>query len=102
MTAPTEQEIREAIDKAEVALRLDNAVGDAIYEAQQLLTDLWATDDLRPSEQKALDEAIEPIYARGTAHLAPFIVEELVAAGRRFAAEHPDAPRAKIQPGEAA
>lgn len=69
-------------------------------EAPDQPDDLWR--DLRPSEAKVLDaiarEGIESAYERAYAA----ILDELVAAGLRFAREHPDVPRAKVgQPGGA-
>ncbi len=114
MTAPTEAEIRAAIadrmrkypndnPRQKLAGAVDqafDAVGyiDLDEEGQydwgtQALSDLWA--DLRPSEVERLHELIAEAKRRALDAAWAVIAEQVVAAGLAFAAEYPDAPRAK-------
>lgn len=97
MTAPTEAEIRAMVDpdfadtgSLNAAGRLSDAFGYVVC-----LDRLYDQGDLRQSEKDALDQAVYdvmvPIRDRAIAELR----EAVFAAGLRFAAEHPDAPRAR-------
>lgn len=108
MSAPTEAEIREALTRA-----LDKHLPDIdlcgwvydigtplLYRPSEERDDsdrcLW--DDLRKSEAARLTALREAIYAEADAwqlEIVGRIVDALVAAGVRFAAEYPNAPRAE-------
>lgn len=95
MTAPTEAEIRAVVDPDYLDNGTLNAAGrlsDAV--AGSILFDLYDGDDLRESEDEALrtlvHDALRPIRDRAIADCR----EAVVQASLRFAAEHPDAPRA--------
>ena len=63
-------------------------------------TDVWM--NLRPTEIKVLDAIADAAVEQAIEAAHAAIVEVLVAAGLRFAAEYPDAPRAKSKAGKAA
>jgi hypothetical protein len=115
-TAPTEQEIRDVVlrrasddypgddprktlreaieswgnvltEPAWVVLEGEDPRDPSKVDALDLWIDLRASEavDLRALAKKAIDEAYERCQA--------IIVEELVAAGVRFAEQHPDTPR---------
>jgi hypothetical protein len=95
MSAPTEQEIREIAEREfadDGSLNAAGRLGDAF--GSSALDVLYDFEDLRASEEEALNaavwDAIRPIRDRAIAECK----EALVVAGLRFAAEHPDAPRA--------
>ena len=99
MTAPTEAEIRKAIAEAwiepgvassEARDANDQALFGLASEAERAL---YAVDDFRPSETAAaaVDEAVDQVLDG----LAPLVAEALAKAFVTFAAEHPDAPRAR-------
>ncbi len=101
--APTEEEIR-----ASIARRwrwsppnppcIDVQFSDGIGATQCLLDGLYDFDDMRESEVDRLNEltfaAMAPIRDRARRE----INEALVVAALAFAAEHPDAPRARPEP----
>lgn len=96
MIVPTEAEIREAVTSRFLDDGSLNARGqliDAFSNACGVLDELYTEPDLRQSERDAIDQveydAMAPIRDRAIAELQ----EALVAAGLRFVAEHPDAPR---------
>lgn len=113
MTAPTADEIREAIEdranrygketRDKLAEAIDGALDTIAYVAIDdaagpntgavVVSDLWA--DLRPSEATRLAELIGDARARLLASLWPQIVDAALEAGSTFAAEYPDAPRAE-------
>ena len=121
MSATTEAEIRAAIERrmserigaldgctdghGELRCLIDRVAEPLTYPALLILTgdydetyseeggDIWR--DLRPSEARGLLAIVHEARERAAARVAPIIVEELVAAGVRFAEEHPDAPRAR-------
>lgn len=121
MTAPTEQEIREAVRRRIADWPNDNPINplrDAIWGLTQMLEysfpepgdsaetmselygaepdadDLWW--DLRPREAKRLAKIREETVDRAQARALAVITDEIVAGGLTFAAEYPDAPRAKV------
>jgi hypothetical protein len=95
MSAPTEEEIRAAIAR-QWGGEIGRDFQDAFTGCQMLGDGLFDLDDMRPSEQECLDEltyhAIEPIRNQAQRQ----VNEAIVAAILDFAAEHPDAPRAKV------
>lgn len=124
MTAPSEQEIREAIAVrgtysmassysgglrgalegliSEYAEAIDSAVSDAeaarddVLEEGQDPRDLAGLwADLRLSEADRLRRLADAATARAADRAEAIIVEEIVAAGLAFAAEFPDAPRGR-------
>jgi hypothetical protein len=113
MTAPTEAEIREAIERS--ATRYSNAGKDKLTEAVMEYADdirwdpgdpdgltppacedrgtaLWC--DLRPSEADRLKTLLYGAEERAVAACHELIIREYIAAALAFAAEYPDAPRA--------
>lgn len=118
MTAPTEAEIRALIDDRSarypndsIEHHLDHVLDKAFdtigyvdldEQGQRdfgstFLSDTWA--DLRPSEADRLGELIAAARQQAAERARAAIVEEVVAAALTFAAEYPDAPRAKaLQP----
>jgi hypothetical protein len=92
MSAPTEEEIRDAI--AAHVRTFEVGLDDAFTGCQSSIDTLYNTEDFRPTEQDRLDaltyEAIEPILQETRER----ITEVLGRAGLTFAAEYPDAPRA--------
>lgn len=86
---PTEAEIREAIRE-----RSDYSdSGATVYEITKPAVALWA--DLRPSEAARLEDLMNEIYKLAD-DFESRVVEAVVAAGLTFAAEYPDAPRARL------
>jgi hypothetical protein len=114
MAAPTEEEIRSAV-KAALDERGDIDIGQWVhdlaapigYHARDLdaprgTGTSWSSpclwDDLRPTEAERLSDLLEAIYHQADAWEAEVlakITEAVVAAGVQFAAEYPDAPRAR-------
>jgi len=113
MTAPTEAEIRaaleertakypsdngqrlldEAVDKAfDVVGYIELDENDALAFGAYALSDLW--EDLRPTEVVRLHQLVRWAQERAKAAAWEAIIQECVAAGLKFAAEYPDAPRA--------
>jgi hypothetical protein len=108
MTAPTEQEIRAAVRAALDDSDID--IGEWVHELVAPISysapsergeayepALW--DDLRPSQAALLQSLIEVIYTKSDAlqnEVLARIEDYVVEAGLAFAAEHPDAPRAKV------
>jgi hypothetical protein len=99
--APTEAELRaavrhhlETVHEESNAQSLQDEVDDQLWAAAGALDAIWQQEDFRPSEQKAydrlVDEAIQPLRNR----LLRELPEAIIGIGLRFAAEHPDAPRA--------
>ena len=114
---PTEAEIRALIESRSaryptdsIEHRLERALDSAFdtigyvsldeqgqYDfGEAFLSDTWG--DLRPSEANRLGELIHEARVRAESRARAAIVEEVVAAALAFAAEHPDAPRAKAEP----
>jgi hypothetical protein len=115
MTAPTEQEIRAALERKLTNWPDDNGeseLADAIrkysspvrytplprddwheWGAHALNTELW--DDLRPQEAERLGGLVAAAVRRAHERARAVIFDELVTAGLAFAAEYPDAPRGK-------
>lgn len=115
MTAPTEAEIREvALDAFREVMREHASGWDVpwVYDlsaplryeppdedgepALPWLVGLWT--DLRPSQAARLSDLREAIYERADVLMveaADRIVDAVVEAALTFAAEYPDAPRAK-------
>lgn len=122
MTAPTAEEIHEAIIRrlgeqsagsrgtvrATLAGVADDAAGPLSWPAEisamgQEQREDWGGPptegddyiwwDLRPSEGARMLALINDAIARATERCEAIILEELTAAGVQFAAEHPDAPR---------
>jgi hypothetical protein len=125
MTAPTEAEIRAAIDR-----RLDESISGTVggglrAELRNLCREAgssmqwpvdWSLDlvndplwnDVEPSAEEGLYGALSRTQAlafddhlriatrRAADRCEAIILEELTAAGLRFAAEYPDAPRARV------
>lgn len=99
MTAPTEAEIRAIVTTAieheplDWTIPIRHELAEAIVECGGRLDRLYDIDDMRESERDALDrivdEALVPIKKRVGRELEAAII----AAGLRFAAEYPDAPR---------
>jgi hypothetical protein len=119
MTAPTEHEIRAVLEAESRSHPNDNEVTglseaidqlfytveyrsltaeEAEYDDGGPLTHLWGS--LLLAEEQRLAEIVEEAKARAYDRARAAIVEEVIAAGLRFAAEYPDAPRAKV-PAEA-
>ena len=114
MSAPTEVEIRAAIADRITKYPHDNARVKLEYAVDQIfdvvvyvdldengrvdlrvpaLSDLWA--DLRPNEIERVRELIAEAKGRALDAAWPVIADQVVAAAVAFAAEYPDAPRAK-------
>jgi hypothetical protein len=109
-TAPTEDEIREAVRRASDTSRFD--VGQLVYDLLRPLhyvrpaergpaygdgPKLW--DDLRPSQAARLDDLSDAVYTEGNsleATLIETLREMVIRAALTFATEYPDAPRAKV------
>lgn len=94
MTAPTEQEIRDAIFAAILETRVTDDVPYTI--ANHMDSYLWQTDALRASERARLDALAEPACRRIEERITAALVEELTAVALAFAA-NPDAPRPKVE-----
>jgi hypothetical protein len=111
-TPPTEAEIRQAL--VERVSRSDSPhvkLGEAIDTAMDVvgyieldmaddlsvpaLSDLWS--DLRPSEARRLAEIVDEAKDRALEAAWEIIAEEAVQAALTFAAEYPDAPRARVE-----
>jgi hypothetical protein len=94
MTAPTEAEIRETITAAMPAAA--GTIGDRAYELTFSIRYLWG--DLPPSQGARIEALIEEAQAAIEA-LEPEVLgrvrEAVAAAAMTFAAEYPDAPRAR-------
>ena len=115
VSAPTEAEIRAAIlaemrrlpnddprnPLREAVLRMADpikgaasyALGDQDDIGEEFEGRIW--QDLRTSEARRLREIVAEALPRAAARAEEVIVEELTAAGVRFAEEFPDAPRGK-------
>lgn len=108
MSAPSEAEIRQAIDVGK--LNWDNWTADALcaiadsdmarvravwdrdfHPSSSHPGTLWA--DLRPSEVDDLTSAIETAIAETKRHAAAELAERVVSAALYFGTEHPDAAR---------
>lgn len=107
MTAPTEAEIRALIEsksKADFGAQIFEITGpvDYFYEddppREGPEDGLW--HDLRPSQQRRLRELLNGIYDLADEYERR-VVDATVQAVLTFAAEYPDAPRAKeLQPAQ--
>lgn len=114
MTAPTEAEIRAAARRHLARVLKSSELIDApwVYDLSEPLRytatcdedgvrggvnrSLW--DDLRPTQDARLRALVDDIYSKTDALMAEAaerVIEYVVEAGLTFAAEHPDAPRAK-------
>src|SRR5438445_13676793 len=121
MSTPTEEEIRAAVEARSTHYRsddpgkhLDEAIedwsnlfavnapdsvtgetwGDFVEDQQEPgPDDLWW--DLRPTEAARLEAIRQEAVERAQRRAREIVIEELVAAGLRFAEEFPDAPRAQ-------
>lgn len=108
MTAPTEQEIREAVQKQLDVLIAEDGTNTPDWIAAVLTPlrynppsmdynpSLWA--DLRPSQEARLEALEEEVFRKADAlmlEVAARLAEAVVEAALTFAAEYPDAPRAK-------
>ncbi len=102
--APTEAEIREAIDAhletidADVDGLIHAFVGPITYvrpseRGPAYPATLW--DDLRPSEQAHLEDLVEAVYTECSPAIERMLVEATVRADLAFAEASPDAPRAE-------
>ncbi|HUG47975.1 MAG TPA: hypothetical protein VMP67_06135 [Candidatus Limnocylindria bacterium] len=108
----TEQEVREAIegrkhlrDKlaeafAEASLPVGEAAWHGGVDADEPFVEpapewdvLWW--DIRPSQAVRLHQLVGEARDRALSRCQAIIVDELTAAGVQFAAEYPDAPRAR-------
>lgn len=121
MTAPTEQEIREAVVRRLEDWPNDNPMAplrDAIKGMTSMLEvyipdsrdsaetirelsgaepdpdDLWW--NLRPTEAARLNAIREEVCKQAAHHAVVANTSAIVAGALRFAAEYPDAPRAKV------
>jgi hypothetical protein len=90
MTAPTEQEIREAIEADQYAW---SELSDAFTALAGTLDRLYDTEDLRKSELECLDGAASDALDAIRERVKADATEAIVAAGLTFARAHPDAPR---------
>ncbi len=99
---PTEDEVRAIVADALAeghGLNLHGELSDAVNNAVGKFVDsLYDVYDMRESEIQAFDEivskSVNATRRRMFAALAPALVAGLV----EFAAAHPDAPRAKVEP----
>ncbi len=111
MSAPTEQEISQAIETAysnraepcrsTPEMYLDNAVNDWLVDLMRALWERWPCDDGRCPARPAADIALGALYAEIepiTEQAADFIRGRFAALAVTFAAEHPDAPRPSTKP----
>jgi hypothetical protein len=90
MTAPTEAEIREAI---EGDFRGWDDLASAINALGNMVDTLWDTDEFRKSELDALDAIGSAEKTEMLAYIKVNMSEFLIRDALRFAREHPDAPR---------
>lgn len=91
-TAPTEAEIREAIEDDAYGW---NQLADALTTlGAGPLDSLYDSDDCRKSELDDLDAIATDVKAVILARVKAEITEALVSGALAFAAKHPDAPRA--------
>ena len=100
MSAPTEEEIRAAIARGWGARRphrlsIEGVFSDGIGECLLLLDGIFDTGDFRDSELARLDELLELAVKPIRDEARRQINEAIVSAAQTFAAEHPDAPRAR-------
>jgi hypothetical protein len=103
MSAPSEAEIRAAIEAAWTAEPLVGPSAaseflDGFAAAEGLLDGLWDVENFLPAEFERfadiVDAAVEPIHDAARNQ----VTEALVRAGVQFAAEFPGAPRASGRP----
>jgi hypothetical protein len=114
MTAPSEQEIRQALTERwgsagiQLAEEVYNAL-DPIMDSDMALTragwsnefhpdddhpgTLWA--DMTPAEVKELQGAVREAIERAERAVSDQLLEECIAIGVRFAEAHPDVPRGR-------
>jgi hypothetical protein len=111
MSAPTEAEIRTAVEGA-LGRSREIDVGSWVHELVQPIAYyppedrinrppdcLW--DNLRPSEAERLSALVEQIYVAADeweTYVVQQITERILAAGLTFASEFPDAPRSYGRP----
>lgn len=103
MTAPTEAEIRDLLttvtrhgpDTLDFTFPIVDSLSDKFSEVAGRLDHLYDIEDFRKAELERLDDlirhAIDPIRER----VATEIEAALLRAAMTFAAEYPNAPRAK-------
>ena len=105
MTAAAEALVTRAEIAAAIArhveryrVKLDSA--DEMYHPFDALTNSGTSPwrDLRPSQERRLDEILEEAETRAFDRCRAILSEEATAAALAFAAEHPDAPRAAREP----
>lgn len=95
MSTPTEQKIRETIERAfEPGGVAQPAFDDAFTVLQLLLDDFFDLEDFRPSEEEAWNAttqaAVSPVCKRAKRDVQRALTE----AALRFITEHPAAPLA--------
>ena len=100
MSAPTEEEIRAAIAREWGARRpnppsVEIQFSDGIGACMLLLDGIFDTEDFRVSELARLDELLDLAVNPIRDECRRQVNEALVSAALTFAAEHPDAPRAR-------
>jgi len=72
---------------------------DEAWEATgQFEANLWDTADLRPSEQKALDDYMEQALEEALSNARANLRKLALAAAEAFAADYPNVPRASTKP----
>lgn len=90
MRAPTQDEIRAAVDALDVSAW---DLAEQFWEAAGLATEaLWHCKDFRPSEQAAFDAIMEAEAALVQRRVAEILVESSVNVALRVAAELPELP----------
>ena len=105
MTAPTEEEIRALVttatwhgpEVANITIAVRDELSDAFSEVCGRLDRLYDIDDMRPSEVAALDRIVSEATAAVRERATVDMEAALVSAAIAFAAEYPDAPRAKLE-----
>jgi len=95
MTAPTDQDIREAIAAEAANDQVVGYIDDAIGFASTFTSKVWLWEELRKSEQERLSEILEQHLDILAVECRAAIVARFTVAARQFAAEYPDAPRAR-------
>ena len=100
MTSPDEAAIRDHIESRwrearTGGLSLASAFSDAFTEAMAAAHGLWAVDALRPSEQERYDGLLSVVCTEVQYRAQTLLLDAMVEAMTRFAAEHPEAPPAR-------
>ncbi len=86
-----ESRLREAIDRMADSLNWHRDLDPVEDEVFEYGNNIWT--DLRPSQAQRLAELREAAQERGYQSAREAILDELVAAALAFGAEYPDAPR---------